>query len=644
MTATAAVPLIPRASLFGNPTKSYAQISPDGRFLSWLAPVDGVLNIWVGPTEAPERAEAITDDRKRGIRMYGWTYDGRHLVYLQDQDGNEDFHLFAVDPQDRVCRDLTPYTGVRAGIAAVSRILRDRILISLNRRDARYFDLHALDLSSGELTLVAENPGFASFIADEHYRVHFATKYDTDGSLGVLRRNADGGWEEWMRFTPEDTRTSGVTHLNADGTALFLRDSRGRNTAALTRLDLSTGAMRVLGADARVDIGGTINDIATKEPLAYHVTAERTDYVALAPSIQTDIDFLAAQNIGEWLLNNRTEDDRLWVVSGYSDIRPGAAYLYDRAACSLRKLYDGRPELVDAPLAPMQPVTIRARDGLDLVCYLTRPPGALAPGALVMLVHGGPWARDVFGYNAYHQWLANRGYSVLSVNFRGSTGFGKAFVNAGDGEWGRRMDDDLLDALGWAISEGVADPARVAIMGVSYGGYAVLAGMTRNPETYACGIDVVGPANLETLIATIPPYWESVRAQLTKAVGDPNTEEGLALMRDRSPLNQAARIARPLLIAQGANDPRVKRAESDQMVAALRANGIPVTYVLYPDEGHGFARPENNISFNAVAEQFLARHLGGRAEPITAGEITASTMQVLEGADGLDLPASSATG
>jgi dipeptidyl aminopeptidase/acylaminoacyl peptidase len=633
------VPLIPRTDLFGNPARAYAKISPDGRFLSWLAPVDGVLNIWVSPAEAPERAEIVTDDRKRGIRIYGWTYNsGHHLFYLQDTDGNENFHVFVVDPLDRVTRDLTPFDGIRAGIAAISRVRREHLLVHLNRRDPKYFDLYTLDLATGELALVEENSGFASFIVDDHYRAHFATKYRRDGFLDVLRRASDGNWTGWTSFSAEDARNSGPTHLNADGTALFLRDSRGRDTAVLARLELASGTLRVLAADPRADIGGTITDVLTKEPVAYSVNVERPEYVALEPSIQADLDFLAAQDIGDWSITSRTEDDRLWLVTGASDVKPAGAYLYDRQAKTLGKLYDARPELAGAPLMPMRPVTIRSRDGVDLVCYLTRPASAETPGALVLLVHGGPWARDMFGFNPYHQWLANRGYSVLSVNFRGSTGFGKAFVNAGDVEWGRRMDDDLLDAVGWAIATGVADPARIAIMGVSYGGYAVLASMTRNPETYACGVDVVGPSNLETLIATIPPYWEAIRTQLTKAVGDPETEDGLALMRDRSPLYRADRIKRPLLIAQGANDPRVKRAESDQMVGALRANGIPVTYVLYPDEGHGFARPENSISFNAITEAFLARHLGGRVEPITAEEVAASSMQVLEGAAELDLP------
>jgi len=632
------LPLIPRSHLFGNPARAQTHISPDGRFISWLAPDDGVLNIWVAPTGALDQARAVTSDRKRGIRLYYWTYDGQHLVYLQDQDGNEDFHLFAVDPETRITRDLTPFDGVAVGISAVSKIRRDSILVHMNRRDPKWFDLYDLHLATGALTLLVENSGFSAFVADDQYQVQFASKYSAGGSFHVMRRADDGSWTDWAQFAPDDARSSGVNHVNSDGTAAILLDSRGRDTAALVRVDLATGQARILGSDPRADVVGMIRDRITKEPLAYIVDAGRREYIAIEPRIQPDLDFLAAQTIGDWSLNSATEDGSLWVVGGMSDTSPGTAYLYDRRARTLCKLHGARPELADAPLVPLVPVTIPSRDGLDLVCYLTRPAGAAGAGPMVLFVHGGPHSRDIFGFNPYHQWLANRGYSVLSVNFRGSTGFGKAFTNAGDGEWGRRMDDDLLDAVGWAIGQGIAEPGRIAIMGGSYGGYAVLASMTRNPETYACGVDIVGPSNLETLLATIPPYWESMRSQLTKAIGDPATAAGRALMRERSPVHHADRLRNPLLIAQGANDPRVKQAESDQMVAAMQANGIAVTYLLFPDEGHGFARPANNLAFNAVAEAFLARHLGGRAEPITIAEIEASTMEILEGAEALGLP------
>jgi dipeptidyl aminopeptidase/acylaminoacyl peptidase len=631
--------LIPRAHLFGNPNRLNGTISPDGTHLAWVAPMDGVMNVWIAPRDAPEQARPVTHDTKRGVRNYYWAYDGQHLLFLQDREGDENWRLHAVNVHTGEARTLTP-EGARATPAGTSRHVRDAVLVTLNQRDPSYPDLFRIELATGEMTLVAENPGFAGFMADDRYVPRLALRSTPDGGMDLLRPAADGTWADWDHIPAEDAFSTDVSHLGADGTTLYLTDSRGRDTAALVAVDLATGARKLLAEDGRADIGGVLTDRDTYAPLAYHVTVERLSYIALNPRIQPDLDFLAAQDIGDWWIESRTEDDRLWIVGAHSDTRPGMAYLYDREARDLRLLYEMRPELSGAPLSPMHPVTIPARDGLNLICYLTLPrrldqagtgrPDAPAP--LVLVVHGGPWARDSFGYNSYAQWLADRGYAVLSVNFRGSTGLGKHVVNAGNLEWGRRMDDDLLDAVAWAVDQRIADPARIAIFGGSYGGYAVLASMTRNPEFYSCGVDVVGPSNLETLLATVPPYWASFRAQLIRALGDPDTEDGRALLRERSPLHQAGRIRRPLLIAQGANDPRVKQAESDQMAAAMKANGVPVTYLLYPDEGHGFVRPENQLAFVAVAEQFLAECLGGAAAPVTAEELQATTMQVLEGA------------
>ena len=631
--------LIPRAHLFGNPSKISAQISPDGRLLAWLAPVDGVLNVWVGPSDAPQDAQPITNDRKRGIRFYQWTYDGRHLVYLQDEKGNENFHVYAVDPQTCTTKDLTPLEGVSAMINRVSRTVRDRILVGINHRNPKFHDLHSIDLATGDNSLIEENNGVASFVTDHHYNVHLAVRNTPGGAREILHR-PDGVWTPWITFAPEDAPISHPSHLDTQAKTLFIRDSRGRDTVALTRIDLGTDETTLIAAHDKADIGALLNDRETRTPIAYSVITERLKHFALDPCVQPDLDFLASQDIGDWYVSSRTEDDRLWVISTVSDTCPLVEYLFDREAKSLRELHHAYPELAAAPLVPMRPVTIKSRDGLDLVSYVSLPKDSTdnVPQPMVLVVHGGPWARDAFGFNSVHQWLANRGYAVLSVNFRGSTGFGKAFVNAGDLEWGRRMDDDLLDAVAWAIDKKIADPRKIAIMGGSYGGYATLVGLTRNPETYACGIDIVGPSNLETLIRTIPPYWEAIRSQVLKAIGDPDTEEGLSLLRERSPLFQAGRITKPLLIAQGANDPRVKQAEADQMVEALKEKGIPVAYLLFPDEGHGFARPENNIAFRAVAENFLARHLGGLAEPIHPEELTESTIEVKEGAAELSLP------
>ena len=632
--------LIPRQDLFGNPEKSSAEVSPDGKWIGWLAPKDGVMNVWVAPIDKPEAAAPVTDDKKRGIRMYHWSYDGAHLIYMQDEGGDENWRVYAVDVANRTTKDLTPFPGVHASFAGRSRKIRDEILVTLNKRDKQYPDLYRVNLTTGEMKLVAENPGFSNFETDDTFTPRLASKPTPDGGEEILRRKGDA-WEPWLQISAEDNANTGVLGLDSEAKTVFMLDSRGRDTAALTGIDLATGKEKILAEDPRADIGGIITDPETHVPMAYSVNYERTEHKPLGPKYAADLEFLSKNFGSEWGIGARTEDDKLWTVSVSSPTRPASSYLYDRDAKTLAKLFDARPKLADAPLAAMHPVIIKSRDGLDLVSFLTLPKGSDTgragrpdePLPMVLLVHGGPWSRDHLGYHPMHQWLANRGYAVLSVNFRSSTGFGKAFANAGDKEWGRKMDDDLLDAVGWAIREKIADPARIGIMGGSYGGYATLAALTRNPDTYACGVDLVGPSELDRLIKTIPPYWAAGRARLLKALGNPDTEEGRALLKDRSPLYQADKIKKPLLIAQGENDPRVKKEQSDQIVETMQSKGIPVTYLLYRGEGHGFAEPENNISFTAIAESFLGKCLGGRVAPITSADLKGTSVEIPVGSD-----------
>lgn len=470
-----APPLIPRAHLFANPARAGISISPDGQWLAWLADDRGAMNIWAAPRNNPDAGRQLTFDHHRGISSFSWSYVPGLLLFSQDRDGDENWRLFGVDIASAQVRELVPLKpGARISVFAISRVRRDEVLVSVNERDPRYPDLYRLDLPSGELTLVEENPGFAGYLADDDYRVRLALRNTADGGSEVLRRDDDGEWQTWIRYLAEDANSSGQTHFSADGRTLYFRDSRGRDTAALVAFELENERWRVLAEDARADIGGTIGDIRDYRPLAYGVAYERYRLHVLDEAIRPDIEFLEAQDIGEWRLSGRTEDDELWLVSASSDVRPSAAYLYQRRACTLTKLLDVRPQLAGARLARMQSAVIAARDGLNLVSYLTVPMEADAgelrtsrPLPLVLLVHGGPWSRDGFGYNAMHQWLANRGYAVLSVNFRASTGFGKAFLDAGNGEWGGRMDEDLEDAVEWAIGRGIADPARLAIFGGS---------------------------------------------------------------------------------------------------------------------------------------------------------------------------------
>ncbi len=634
------VALIPREVLFGNPDRAQVSLSHDGRWLAFLAPAEGVLNVWVAPLEAHGEARPVTADRGRGIRSYTWAHTNEHVLYIQDRDGDENWHVHATEIESSRTRDLTPFEGVQARIQHVSPYRPDEILVALNNRDPKFHDVHRVDIRSGAVEPVQENPGFAGFITDDNYAVRFAERITPDGGAETLRPAADGGWEPFVRVSLEDALTTGHAGFDKNGRVAYWRDSRGRDTAALVEMNLETGEGTVLAHDPRVDVGGVVRHPTEKHPQAVAFTYDRQRWEVLDPAVQGDFERLARVADGDFWPSSRTLDDCHWIVTYSADDGPARFYHYDREAGEVRFLFNSRDDLAGLPLAPMRADVVRSRDGLDLLCYATlpvraNPDGRGRPGAplpTVLVVHGGPWGRDGWGFNSNRQWLANRGYAVLSVNFRGSTGFGKAFVNAGNMEWAAKMHDDLIDAVEWAVAEGIADPERVAIMGGSYGGYATLVGLTFTPEQFACGVDIVGPSNLLTLLETVPPYWTPMIEMLTRRVGDHRTEEGRELLQERSPLNLADRICRPLLIGQGANDPRVKQAESDQIVQAMQDNDIPVTYVLYPDEGHGFARPENRMSFKAVAEAFLAEHLGGRCEPV-GDDFEGSSLTVPVGAE-----------
>jgi dipeptidyl aminopeptidase/acylaminoacyl peptidase len=635
-TAMSETPLIDRAKLFGNPTKIQGRFSPDGKWVSWLAPNDGVLNIWVAPAGDLSKARPLTAEKTRPIRQHFWAPDSSMILYINDAGGNEDFLLYGVRAEGGAARLLTDFQKTTVQIVGMSDKHPDRILLGLNNRDQRWHDVWSLDLKTGKLTEVQRNDGYAGFVADDDLVLRIAVKPNAAGGQDNFRI-VNGKVEDkpFLSYGLDDSQTTGVQHFSADGKTLYVMDSRNRDTGALFAVDWATGATRLVAEDPRTDMGGMLVNPVSKAVEAVSFDYLKPEWTVIDPAVKGDIAFLN-EKLGNWLMSSRTEADDRWIVTTDNSTAAAAAYVYDRKAKSLTKLFDSRPELAGAPLAEMRPVEIASRDGKTLVSYLTLPKQAGAkpakPLPMVLLVHGGPWARDTYGYDGYSQFLANRGYGVLQVNFRGSTGFGKAFTNAGDGAWGREMHNDLIDAMNWAVKQGYADPKRVAIMGGSYGGYATLAGLTFTPETFACGVDIVGPSNLVTLLSTVPPYWESFRKQLIKRMGDPDTEEGRAWLKERSPLTYADRIVRPLLIGQGANDPRVKQAESDQIVAAMQAKNIPVTYVLFPDEGHGFARPVNNIAFMAVAENFLEKCIGGRAEPI-GDTVRQSSAKVPHGAD-----------
>jgi dipeptidyl aminopeptidase/acylaminoacyl peptidase len=613
------VELIPRKVLFGNPERVSPRLSPDGTRLAWIAPKDGVLNVWLAPVSPQsgvdwDQAELVTDDKDRGIRQFAWAHDNKHLLYLQDTGGDENWRLHDVDLTTMQRRDLTPFDGVQTQLVAIERDFPTEVLIGMNKDDPQLHDVYRLDLTSGELTKEVTNPGFLGWLADTKLVVRGAFQPTPDGAIvALVRDSAEDDWRELMTIPAEDALTTDAVTFSADGQSLLLVSSVGAETARLVRFNLATGEQEVLAEDPEADVSGVRVDPDSREPQIVVVLKDRSEYVVLDPSVADDLTAIRALHHGDPAFVSSDDAEATWLVAFTNDTGPVPYFAYDRASRQGNFLFEHQPALSNYTLAPMVPFSFAARDGLTLHGYVTFPPEGPRDGLPTVLnVHGGPWARDMWGYDPEAQWLANRGYVCLQVNFRGSTGYGKAFVNAGDREWGAKMQDDLTDAVEHAIAQGWSDPKRVAIYGGSYGGYAALAGATFTPEVYCCAVDIVGPSNLKTLIETVPPYWAPMIAQFHRRVGDP--EKDVDFLWSRSPLSRADQISIPLLIAQGANDPRVKQAESEQIVAALTTAGIDHEYMLFPDEGHGFAKPENRMIFYAAAEKFLAKHLGGRAE------------------------------
>jgi dipeptidyl aminopeptidase/acylaminoacyl peptidase len=636
-TATALPTLIPRAKLFGNPTRAQGQIAPNGRFLSWLAPHAGVLNVWVAPIAATEEARVITSDNKRGIRFYAWANTSRHIIYMQDEGGTEDWHIYAVPLDGGPGRDLTPFPGVNARIEQLSLDYPEALAVAINDRDKAWHDLYRIDINTAERQLLFENTHqLGGILTDRQLRPRLAIKPRGPEGGKIVYRIDGTSLDEMLVVEHEDDLTTQPIGFTRDASTFYSISSIGRDKAALFATAWASGSARLLAEHPKADISRVISHPVSGAIDAVGAKHLALDWIALSQSMAADLKHLHGALPGEVSIADRSLDDRYWVVSASAAESPTTYHLYERESGEIKELFSTQPELKSYALARMRSALITSRDGLELPSYYTLPAAEplrpLQPLPLVLLVHGGPWARDEYGFNALHQWLANRGFAVLSVNFRASTGFGKAFVNAGDLEWGRKMHDDLLDAVAWAVEEGIADKDRVAIMGGSYGGYATLAGLAFTPDVFACGVDIVGPSNLETLLATIPPYWAAFFENLARRVGDPRTEAGRQLLKARSPLYAAGNIKKPLLIGQGANDPRVKQSESDQILAAMRAKDLPATYVLYPEEGHGFAEPANRIAFFAIAEAFLVAHLGGRAEPI-GGDFAGANFEVPQGVD-----------
>lgn len=621
------VPLIPREKFFGNPEKARARLSPDGKRLAFVAPVDGVLNVWVSPNDDPEQAKPVTFDKHRGVTAYSWAYTNKHLLYTQDKNGDEDNHVYVIDLETGKITDLTPLDKIAAQIEGVSEKFPEEVLVGINDRDERHFhDIYRVNIVTGERKLVQLNPGFAGFLTDDDYRVRFAINFTPDAGQVWLKAEPGDKWEEWVKINSIDAMTTSPAGFDKTGEKLYLIDSRDRNTAALEVLDLKTGKETLIAENPKADISGALVHPTEKTIQAVSFTYDKTEWMILDDAVKADFEFLKTVDDGEIQITGRTLDDKRWTVAYLRDDGPVKFYIYDRdgGERKVKFLFTSNRELARLPLVKMHPVVIKSRDGLNLVSYLTLPKWADPDGdgrpnkplPMVVNVHGGPWARDDWGYDPEHQLLANRGYAVLSVNYRGSTGFGKDFINAANRQWGAKMHDDIIDACNWAVEQKIAEKGNIAIMGGSYGGYETLVGLTFTPDYFKCGVDIVGPSSLITLMQNPPPYWMPFMPVMKARVGDVSTEEGREFLKSRSPLFFVDKIKKPLLIGQGANDPRVKQAEADQIVAAMNEKKIPVTYMLFTDEGHGFARPQNRFAFYAVTEAFLAENLGGRYEKI----------------------------
>ena len=627
--------LIARKVFFDNADCYNVRLSPDGANLAWVAPIDSVNNLFVAPVADPGAARPVTRVTGRSISTYfRWAHTNRHLVFFRDRDGDENARAFSVDIEGNAVIPLTPEGGVKSFLQEISHKFPQEILVRHNQRDKRYFDMFRINVVTGESKLQFENPDFYDLFTDSDLQLRFAARLNAEGTVEWFERQVDGTWQPFTQIPIGDVDLTRLVDVSADGKTLYLIDSRGRDKAALFAMDMATRKTTILAADDEADIVQVASDEESRHLIAAKSVRDRARWYALEASAKQDLANLARHGSGDIVFISDSLDRRLASIYYERDSESCEFELLDRQSRQVRKLFLDRKSLAGLPLRKLQPVIIPARDGLRLNGYLTMPApeGAGARMPLVLLIHGGPYLRDNWGFSPTHQWLANRGYAVLRVNYRGSTGFGKAFIAKADKEWGGRMHDDLIDAVDWAIGQGIADPKRVGFFGGSYGGYSALVAATRTPEVFACIVDLFGISNLNTFMKTIPPYWGPWMSVWKNRLGDPDTEEGRAFLTERSPLTHIDRVVRPILIAQGMNDVRVVPAESEQMVAALKTRGVPVTYITFSDEGHGFVRPENRLAFNAVAEAFLAKHLGGRSQPV-GNDFAGSTLKVETGGE-----------
>jgi len=648
-------PLFDRQMFFGDPQYSGSQLSPNGEMIAFRQPYKDVMNVWVKGIDEPfSEAEPVTADTTRPVSGYFWTHDSERILYVQDKGGNENFHVYAVDlDAERTemgvppARNLTPYEGARASIANVPEEQPNVIYVGLNDRSPQNFDLYKIEIDSGDRELVFKNDeGIGSYAFDLEGNLRLVSKQTSTGGTEILRVDGDSLTSVYECSVEE---SCGVIRFHPDGERVYMSTNKGPEVdlQQLILFNPDTGESEVVESDpeGNVDFGGAEFSPVTDELIATYYVGERVRIYPKTEQFAGDLEFLRGElPEGDISFQGSTEDGRLWKVVSSSDVNPGIVYLFDREAQSIDKLYETRPEIPNDHMAEMQPITYEARDGLEIPAYLTVPKGVEAENLpTVIYVHGGPWARDTWGYSPYVQFLANRGYAVLQPNFRSSTGYGQDFLNAGNRTWGRgAMQHDITDGVQYLIDQGIADPDRVAIFGGSYGGYATLAGVTFTPDLYAAAVPYVAPSNLITLIESFPAYWRPfLEGTWYKRVGDPEVPEEREDLKERSPLFYADQITAPLLVVHGANDPRVKQQESDQIVATLRDQGHPVEYIVAPDEGHGFRNEDNNLALAAKMEAFLAEHVGGRYQTSTTDDIDQRLAEITVDPSTVEMPETS---
>jgi dipeptidyl aminopeptidase/acylaminoacyl peptidase len=635
-------PLIDRELLFGNPEYAAAQISPDGQYIAFLKPWKDTRNIYVKGVHEPfSAAHLLTTESKRPVPGYLWTRDSKSILYVKDNDGDENYNVYAVDPAAKpaagaeapASRDLTGLKGVRVQLVDVPKNQPDVAYIGLNDRDRAWHDLYKLQISTGEKTLIRKNTErITGWQFDLTGKLRLATRSAENGDTEVLRVDADTFTKIYSCSVFE---TCTPIRFDRDGRRAYFLTNKGadQNFVSLTLFDPETGKTEMVESDPlqKVDLGDVLFSEATDTLVGTSYEYDRAKWYFRDKGFDADYQWLQKQLPGMQLsFRSRTLDEQVWLVTASSDIEPGQTLLFDRKERTLSPQYTIREKVPREALSEMKPVVYKSSDGLEIPAYLTLPRGLPAKNLPALLIpHGGPWGRDDWGFDSTAQFFANRGYAVLMPNFRGSTGYGKRFLDAGNREWGAKMQDDVTWGVKYLVAEGIADPKRIGILGGSYGGYATLAGVAFTPDVYAAAVDIVGPSNLMTLLNSIPPYWESIRTLFYERMGDPRTEDGKRLLMERSPLHSADKIKTPLLVVQGANDPRVNRREAEQIVVALRDRGFPIEYLMAPDEGHGFQRPVNNMALFMESEKFLAKHLGGRFQQGGTPEVTARLKEIM---------------